>query len=302
MYPLGDEGCMESLLLQQVFNGLIVGSVYCLIAIGLTMIFGVMNIANFAHGDFSMLGAYFALYIIALVSGWFGWVGAMIFAAIGVGIIGLFVERFLFRPLLSRWTPIDIIMLSIGLFILLENGSQLLFGATPKMISDPFHSQSINLLVFSTSVIRLLCFLLSCVFIFLLQLFLTKTKVGVAIRATSQNSNAALLMGVNISFIYSLTFFVGSAMAGLGGVLYGTIFAIFPTMGAMPTLKAFAITILGGMGNIKGAIFGGFILGVAETLGGNYISMEYKNAIGFVIIILVLLIIPHGLFGRREKK
>lgn len=293
---------MESLLLQQVFNGLIIGSVYCLIAIGLTMIFGVMNIANFAHGDFSMLGAYFALYIIVLTSGWFGWVGAMVFAAVGVGIIGLFVERFLFRPLLGRWTPIDIIMLSIGLFILMENGSQLLFGPTPKMISDPFRSESVNLFLVSTSIIRLLCFLFSCVSIFLLQLFLTKTKMGVAIRATSQNSTAALLMGVNISLIYSLTFFVGSALAGLGGVLYGTIFAIFPHMGAMPTLKAFAITILGGMGNIKGAIFGGFILGVAEALGGTYISMEYKNAIGFVIIITVLLIIPHGLFGRREKK
>ncbi len=293
---------MESLLLQQVFNGLIVGSVYCLIAIGLTMIFGVMNIANFAHGDFSMLGAYFALYIIALTAGWFGWVGAMVFAAVGVGIIGLFVERFLFRPLLTRWTPIDIIMLSIGLFILMENGSQLLFGPTPKMISDPFRQQSVNLFLVSTSIIRILCFSFSCIAIFLLQLFLTKTKIGVAIRATSQNSTAALLMGVNIDLIYSMTFFVGSALAGLGGVLYGTIFAIFPHMGAMPTLKAFAITILGGMGNIKGAIFGGFILGVAETLGGTYISMEYKNAIGFVIIILVLLIIPHGLFGRREKK
>lgn len=302
MYPFDDEDFMESLLLQQVFNGLIVGSVYCLIAIGLTMIFGVMNIANFAHGDFSMLGAYFALYIIALVSGWFGWVGAMVFAAIGVGTIGIFVERFLFRPLLTRWTPIDIIMLSIGLFILMENGSQLLFGPTPKMISDPFRQQSVNLVLVSTSIIRILCFSFSCIAIFLLQLFLTKTKIGVAIRATSQNSTAALLMGVNIGLIYSMTFFVGSALAGLGGVLYGTIFAIFPTMGAMPTLKAFAITILGGMGSIKGAIFGGFILGVAEALGGTYILMEYKNAIGFVIIILVLLIIPHGLFGRREKK
>lgn len=292
---------MESLFLQQVFNGLIVGSVYCLIAIGLTMIFGVMKIANFAHGDFSMLGAYFAIYFIFFVSGWAGWIASLIIAAMGVGIIGFFVERGLFRPLLSRWTDIDIIMLSIGLFILLENGARLFFGATPRMISDPFSSKSINLLLFSTSIIRLVCFLFSCIAIFLLQIFLTKSKMGVAIRATSQNRNAALLMGININFIYSLTFIVGSALAGFGGVLYGTIFAVFPMMGAMPTLKAFAITILGGMGNIRGAIFGGFILGVAETLGGNYISMQYKNAIGFVIIILVLLIIPHGLFGGKER-
>lgn len=292
---------VESLFLQQVFNGLIVGSLYCLIAIGLTMIFGVMRISNFAHGDFSMLGAYIALYFIAVVSGWFGWIGSLVAAAIGVGIIGFFVERFLFRRLLTRWTDIDIIMLSIGLFILLENGARLVFGPTPKMIPDPFGNTSVNLLVVSTSTLRLLSFVISCVAIFLLQLFLIKTKVGVAIRATSQNRNAALLMGINISFIYSLTFVVGSALAGFGGVLYGTIFAIFPTMGAMPTLKAFAVTILGGMGNIRGAIFGGFILGVAETLGGNYISMQYKNAIGFIMIILVLLFIPNGLFGEKQR-
>ncbi len=293
---------MESLFLQQVLNGLIVGSVYGLIAIGLTMIFGVMKISNFAHGDFSMLGAYFAIYFVLFLSGWAGWAGSLIVAAIGVGLIGFIVERFLFRPLLTRWTDIDIIMLSIGLFIFLENGARLFFGAAPKMIPDPFQSKTINLLLFSTSEIRLACLLFSGIAIFLLQLFLTKTKTGVAIRATSQNRNAAALMGINISFIYSLTFVVGSALAGLGGVLYGTIFAVFPMMGAMPTLKAFAVTILGGMGNIRGAIFGGFILGVAETLGGNYISMQYKNAIGFVIIILVLLIIPQGLFGGREKK
>jgi len=293
---------MESLFLQQVLNGIIVGSVYCLVAIGLTMIFGVMRIANFAHGDFSMLGAYFAIYFVVLISGWVGWISALMVAAVGVGVIGFFVERFLFRPLLTRWTDIDIIMLSIGLFIFLENGAQLVFGTAPKMIVDPLDTKGINLIFFSTSMIRLLCFLFSVTTIFLLQMFLTKTKMGVAIRATSQNRNAALLMGINISFIYSITFVVGSALAGLGGVLYGTIFAVFPMMGAMPTLKAFAITILGGMGNIRGAIFGGFILGVAETLGGNYISMQYKNAIGFIIIILVLLIIPQGLFGGKQKK
>lgn len=238
---------------------------------------------------------------VAFLSGWTGWLGSLVVAAVGVGAIGFLVERFLFRPLLTRWTDIDIIMVSIGLFILLENGARLAFGTAPKMIPDPFGSRGIHLLLFSTSLIRLLCFLFSIIAIILLQLFLTRTKMGVAIRATSQNRNAALLMGINISFIYSLTFVVGSALAGVGGVLYGTIFAVFPMMGAMPTLKAFAITILGGMGNIRGAIFGGFILGVAETLGGNYISMQYKNTIGFVIIILVLLLIPKGLFGERQK-
>jgi branched-chain amino acid transport system permease protein len=122
----------------------------------------------------------------------------------------------------------------------------------------------------------------------------------VAIRATAQNQKAALLMGIDINKIYRLTFVLGSGLAGMGGVLYGTLFAINPTMGIMPTLKAFIVIILGGMGNIRGAIFSGFILGVAEALGGSYISMDYKNSIGFIIVILVLLISPNGLFGRRS--
>jgi len=291
---------MESLFLQQTVNGIIVGSVYSLIAIGLTMVFGVMKISNFAHGDYSMLGAYVAVFMLGVFPGWLGWVGSMLAAAAGVGVIGLLSERLLFRPLLDRWTDIDIIMVSVGLFLLLENLAQLLFGATPRMIKDPFGGTTLNLVLVSTSVLRLFCLAFSCVAIALLQIFLTRTRLGVAIRATSQNRFAALLMGVDTTMVYALTFSVGVALAGIGGVLYGTLFAVFPTMGAMPTLKAFAVTIMGGMGSIRGAIFGGFILGIAETLGGNYISMDYKNAIGFVIIILVLLVRPRGLFGRKE--
>ena len=291
---------METLFLQQVLNGLIVGSIYSLIAIGLTMIFGVMKISNFAHGDYAMVGAYTAIFLMAWIPGWLGWVGSLLAAAALVGSLGIVTERLVFRPLLNRWTDIDIIMVSIGLFILLENLSQLFFGATPRMIQDPFGGASIRLGIASTSLLRLFCLIFSVVTIAVLQVFLTRSKLGVAIRATSQNRFAAQLMGININLIYRLTFAVGAAMAGIGGVLYGTLFAVFPLMGGMPTLKAFAVTIMGGMGSIRGAIFGGFILGIAEALGGNYISMQYKNAIGFVIIILVLLIRPSGLFGRKE--
>jgi branched-chain amino acid transport system permease protein len=292
---------MESLFLQQVVNGLIVGSVYSLIAIGLTMIFGVMNISNFAHGDLSMAGAYVAVFVMGFLPGWLGWVGSLLAALALVGVLGMFLERTIFRPLMTRWTDLDIIMVSIGLFIVLENLAQLFFGATPRMLPDPFNGVTVNLGLFSTSLMRLFCIIFSVVAIVALQVYLNSARIGVAIRATAQNRNAAQLMGININLIYSMTFAMGSALAGLGGVLYGTLFAIYPTMGAMPTLKAFVVTILGGMGNIRGAIFSGLILGVAETLGGNYISMEYKNAIGFIIIILVLLVTPHGLFGRSEE-
>lgn len=290
---------MESLFFQQILNGLIVGGVYSLIAIGLTMIFGVMKISNFAHGDYAMVGAYTAIFLMAWMPGWLGWIGSLLAAAALVGVLGILTERLVFRPLLNRWTDIDIIMVSIGLFILLENLAQLFFGATPRMLPDPFGGALVRLGVASTSLLRFFCLIFSAVSIALLQLFLTRSKLGVAIRATSQNRFAAQLMGININLVYRLTFGVGAALAGIGGVLYGTLFAVFPLMGGMPTLKAFAITIMGGMGNIRGAIFGGFILGVAEALGGNYLSMQYKNAIGFVIIILVLLIRPSGLFGRK---
>ncbi len=291
---------MESLFFQQILNGLIIGAIYSLIAIGLTMIFGVMKISNFAHGDYTMVGAYTAVFVMAWIPGWMGWVGSVIAAAAMVGLLGIVTERIVFRPLMTRWTDIDTIMVSIGLFILLENLAQLFFGATPRMLDDPFGNATINLGVASTSVLRLFCFGFSMVTISALQIFLNRSRVGVAIQATSQNRFAAQLMGINIDFVYMLTFALGAALAGVGGVLYGTLFAVHPLMGAMPTLKAFVVTILGGMGNIRGAIFGGFILGVAEALGGNYIAMEYKHAIGFVIIIMVLLIRPSGLFGQKE--
>lgn len=291
---------MESLLIQQILNGLIIGAIYSLIAIGLTMIFGVMKISNFAHGDYTMVGAYSAVFVMAWIPGWMGWVGSVIAAAAIVGLLGIVTERFVFRPLMTRWTDIDTIMVSIGLFILLENLAQLFFGATPRMLEDPFANATVSLGVASTSVLRLFCFGFAMVTIYGLQVFLNRSRVGVAIQATSQNRFAAQLMGINIDFVYMLTFSLGAALAGVGGVLYGTLFAVHPLMGAMPTLKAFVVTILGGMGNIRGAIFGGFILGVAEALGGNYIAMEYKHAIGFVIIIMVLLIRPSGLFGQKE--
>lgn len=291
---------MDSMLLQQLLNGVIIGSVYCLIAVGLTMIFGVMKISNFAHGDFSMLGAYAGIYTTAALSGWFGWIGSLVVAAVAVGVLGWVVERLMFRRVM-RTSELDVIMLSIGMFIFLENGAKLAFTATPQVIADPFDGRILHLGPFSTSAIRFATLVFAVLSILLLQFFLSRSRVGIAIRATAQNSNAARLMGVNIDAIYALTFVIGSALAGVGGVLYGTIFAVFPLMGALPTLKAFAIIIMGGMGSIRGAIVAGIILGISETLGGAYVSMDYKNAIGFLIVIVVLLVIPQGLFGTKQE-
>jgi branched-chain amino acid transport system permease protein len=206
----------------------------------------------------------------------------------------------MFRRLM-RASELDVIMLSIGMFIFLESGAKLAFSATPQMIPDPFDGRILHLGPFSTSAIRFTTLLFAILSIALLQLFLSRSRAGIAIRAAAQNSNAARLMGVNIDVIYGMTFVIGSALAGIGGVLYGTIFAVFPLMGALPTLKAFAIIIMGGMGSIRGAIVAGLILGISETLGGAYVSMDYKNAIGFLIVIVVLLVIPQGLFGTKQE-
>ena len=268
---------MESLLVQQIINGLIVGSIYCLMAIGLTMIFGVMKISNFAHGDFLMFGAYLAIYSTMYVTGWVGWIGAMFVAAVGVGLLGFIAEAFLFRPLMKRNSDIDVIMLSIGLSIFLANGAHLVFGATPKMLVDPFQSGNVNLFFFSTSLIRILSFLFAISAIIVLQLFLTKTKVGTAIRAVSQNRNALHAHGHRHELHLRPDLYRRVRPGGVERRSVRNDFCVSPTMGALPTLKAFAITIMGGMGSI-GAPFSADLFSALPRPWAQYISMDYKNA------------------------
>ena len=284
--------------LQHLLNGLLIGGIYALMGIGLTLIFGVMNVVNFAHGQFYMLAA-FAVYTIFTLAG-VPYPMALIISALLVGLLAAIIERLLLKPI--RNEPIDVSMLAtIGLSIFLANMAQIIWDPTPKDIGLPFPLLGIQVGPISLTPIRVFVLLSALLIIVASHLFLQRTRVGKAIRATFQDREAAALMGVNIDFIHTFTFSWGAGIAALAGGLLAPIFQVFPTMGAIVTAKSFAVVIVGGLGSFPGAILAGLLLGVAESLGAAYISSGYRDAIAFILIIVVLLVRPTGLLGKEGR-
>jgi branched-chain amino acid transport system permease protein len=285
-------------LLQHLVNGLVLGGTYALLGIGLTLIFGLMNVVNFAHGEFYTLGAYTAFASLALL-------GLPFLAAIPVAIVagivlGALCERVLLRPL--RGESIDSVMLvMIGLWIAMQNAELLGWGGVAKSIAHPFPTAPIVAGPLGIAPLRLFVFVTAIALIVAAQLVIHRTKLGRAMRATFQDADTAALMGVRIRRIHTATFALGSGLAAAAGALLGPIFLVYPSMGDLASLKAFSVVILGGLGNVAGATFGGLLLGVVEELGAGYVSSGYRDAVGFVIIILVLLLRPSGLFARSER-
>jgi branched-chain amino acid transport system permease protein len=285
-----------AILLQQVANGLVIGSIYAMVALGLTLIFGILHIGNFAHGQLYMLGA-FATYWLVSLWGWNIW-SSMFVAMALMALLGMVLERIVFRPVRSA-PHINGLIVALGLFIALENIAFILWGGDERTLPSPYATKMITILSISLTIQRLLVFAVSILLISLLYLFIQKTKMGKAIRAVAQDPEVARLMGIPIYRISATVFAVSSALAAAAGAMVGPIFCVFPTMGLIPILKAFVVIVLGGMGSIPGAIFGGFILGVAESLGAGYLSSEYKDAFAFAALILVLMVKPSGLFGKE---
>jgi branched-chain amino acid transport system permease protein len=286
----------SSVFFQQVINGLVIGSIYAMVALGLTLIFGILHIGNFAHGQLYMLGA-FAAYWLVTLWGWNLW--SSMLAAMGLmALLGMILERIVFRPVRSA-PHINGLIVALGLFITLENVAFILWGGEERTLPSPYATKMISVLNLSLTLQRLLVFIISILLIWILYLFIKRTKIGKAIRAVAQDAEVSRLMGIPIYRISAAVFAVSSALAGAAGALVGPIFCVFPGMGVTPILKAFVVIVLGGMGSIPGAIFGGFILGIAESLGAGYISSEYKDAFAFAALILVLMIKPSGLFGRE---
>jgi branched-chain amino acid transport system permease protein len=285
-------------LLQHLVNGLVLGGTYALLGIGLTLIFGLMNVVNFAHGEFYTLGAYTAFASLALFGLPFL---AAIPVAIGAGIVlGALCERVLLRPL--RGESIDSVMLvMIGLWIAMQNAELLGWGGVAKSIAHPFPTAPIVAGPLGIAPLRLFVFVTAIALIVAAQLVIHRTRLGRAMRATFQDADTAALMGVRIRRIHTATFALGSGLAAAAGALLGPIFLVYPSMGDLASLKAFSVVILGGLGNVAGATFGGLLLGVVEELGAGYVSSGYRDAVGFVIIILVLLLRPSGLFARSER-
>lgn len=298
-----------TVLPQHIVNGLALGSTYALIALGYTMVFGILKLINFAHGEVYMLGA-FAGYYFARAMGFDSNPSiSALMATVAAGmlacaLIGFIIERIAYRPL--RKAPrINVLITAVGISLLLQYSGQIIFGADPKFFPQVY--QPSGEIVFggvSVNPIQLAVFSISVGLMLVLQWIVFRTRLGRAMRAVSFNHELASLMGIPTNFVISATFILGAALAGAAGVLVGLSYPkIDPLMGVMPGLKAFAAAVLGGVGNVVGAVVGALILGLAEQLLVAYNFSTYRDALAFVILILILLFKPTGLFGsaRAEK-
>jgi branched-chain amino acid transport system permease protein len=285
-------------LLQHLLNGLLLGSTYSLLGIGLTLVFGLMNVVNFAHGEFYTLGAYGTFAALAGAS--VNFFLAIPLAIVGGALVGAACERLLLRPLGAA--SIDTTMLvMIGLWITLQNGELLAWGGVAKSVPTPFPTEPLVWGPVSVSILRVFVFVVSALLILGAHLLLARTRLGRAMRATFQDRETAALMGVSIERIHTVTFALGAGLAAAAGALLGPVFLLYPSMGDLAAQKAFCVVILGGLGNFVGAALGGLLLGVAEELGAGYVSSGYRDAVGFAIIVLMLLVRPSGLFARAER-
>lgn len=287
--------------LQQIINGLSLGSIYALIALGYTMVYGIIKLINFAHGDIYMLGAFFGFY--AATSLHLSFMPTLLIAMVGSAIVGILVEKAAYKPL-RRSPKITLLITAIGVSIFLENGTRFVLGASPKSFPELIANKKFEIGALQVSNIQLLTFGISIFLVVLLQLIVKKTRSGKAMRASAYDMEAAALMGINVDNTISFTFALGSALAGAAGVLVALSWiTIDPYMGFMPGLKAFVAAVLGGIGSIPGALIGGLFMGVAETMTKAYVSTRLSDAIAFGILIIVLLIKPTGFLGKatREK-
>ncbi len=291
--------------LQQLVNGIAWGSIYALIALGYTMVYGVLRLINFAHGDVIMVGAYTALFAA-------GWIGAdltpsvpkallvLLIAMVVCALLGIIIERAAYRPVRRQPRLVSLIT-AIGVSLLLENLGNVIFGARPRAFPEIIRSTKVQIgsIVFGSH--QLLVLGVSIALMGLLQVIVHRTRVGKAMRAVSFSADAAKLMGIPTDSVIAFTFAIGSALAAAAGVLVGLYLPrVDPLMGLIPGLKAFVAAVLGGIGNIPGAMVGGLVMGIAETMVVGYLAPTYRDAIAFAILILILLFKPGGILGKPD--
>jgi branched-chain amino acid transport system permease protein len=307
-----------STFLQQLINGISLGAIYSLIALGYTMVYGVLKLINFAHGDVYMVGAFMGFYLAngigargaqalgmsadgLIARGLLG--GGTMEPSLITAAIGVVIERFAYRPV-RKYSRLTALITAIGVSLLLENGGQVVFGAEPKFFPELFSKRNIDLFggasINSADIIVLV---IAIVLMIALQLIVYRSKTGRAMRAVSFNLQSAKLMGINTDRIIAFTFALGSALAAAAGVLVAIrIPRIDPLMGILVGLKAFVAAVLGGIGNIPGAMLGGLLIGITETMVSGYLSSTYKDAVAFAILILILLFRPSGLLGTVAQE
>ena len=291
-----------SLFLQQFINGLSLGSIYALIALGYTMVYGIVTLINFAHGDIMMMGAYAGYFVlVALGASSGGFAAALLVAMVFCGFLGVVIERLAYRPL--RNAPrLNSLITAIAVELILQNMMRVLPFAGP----DPKQFPALNvpaIVIGPVSIpgIKALVIIASVLLMLALHILVNYTRTGKAMRSVSYDMQASSLMGINVNKTIAVTFAIGSVLAGAGGVLYASAYPqVDPLMGYMPGLKAFVAAVLGGIGSIPGAMIGGVILGIAETMTKGYGPSQYADAISFGILILILLVKPTGLLGKKR--
>jgi branched-chain amino acid transport system permease protein len=294
------------LFFQQLTNGLTVGSIYALIALGYTMVYGVLKLINFAHGDLFTIGAYLGLTLLAA----FGLVdvigpvwGIAVLALMVVGlvaVVGVVLERVAYKPL--RHSPrLSAVVSALGASIFMQNGIMLIYGARTRVYPhNLLPTEAVSILGINIPVVRIIVLCTSLVLMIALYLFIQRSKTGTAIRAAAIDQGAAQLMGINVDRVIMMVFLIGPALGGAAGLMVGLYYGqINFTMGWIYGLKAFTAAILGGIGNIPGAMVGGLLLGVVEAMGAAYLPTSWKDAIAFAVLILILLVRPTGLLGER---
>ena len=291
---------MISQILDQLLNGLQIGSIYALVALGYTMVYGIVKLINFAHGDFIMVGAYVSLMCIPFFTGLGMPAWMCVLAAVAVcALLGVATERVAYKPL--RNSPrISVLITAIGVSLLLQNAFMLIFSPDPRPVSTILPKDSLAIGPLQIKYTTIITIVISVIMMVLLTLFVKKTRMGKAMRAVSEDEGAARLMGVNVNTTISITFAIGSALAAVASVLYCSAYSIVePTMGSMLGLKAFVAAVMGGIGSIPGAMVGGIVLGIIESLTKAYISSALADAVVFGLLVVVLLVKPTGLFGKN---
>lgn len=290
--------------INQLLNGLSLGSIYALVALGYTMVYGIAQLINFAHGEIIMIGSYTAIYAISglLLGAGLPFSLAILPSVLVCMVVGVLIERLAYKPL--RNSPrITNLITAIGVSLLLQNSFMKIFGAGAKSVPPIFKSGVINIGEINISPSTYVTIIITALLTIILQLFMKNTKYGKAMIATSEDYGAASLVGINVDTVLSLTFAIGSALAGVASVLYISAYPqVYPLMGSMLGIKAFTAAVIGGIGLIPGAVIGGIIIGIVEALIKAYVSSKLADAIVFGLLIVVLLVKPTGLLGKNQKE
>ena len=285
------------IFLTHLINGISLGSVYAIIALGYTMVYGIAKMLNFAHGDVIMVGAYISFF--ALMNFGLPIIPATLVAIVCCTLLGVTIEKLAYKPL-RQASSLAVLITAIGVSYFLQNGAQLLWSSATKVYPSAMPAGSLRIGEFSISWLTLITIAVCLLIMAALTTFINKTKTGRAMRACSEDKGAAILMGINVNFIISVTFAIGSGLAAIASVLLCSTYpSVFPTLGAMPGIKAFTAAVFGGIGSIPGAFLGGLLLGIIEILAKAYISTQLSDAIVFAVLIVVLLIKPTGLLGKK---